>query len=81
MDCALSDQESLCDGSDGQAWQPCAQLNIARTKFEAVVVPANPQAGRIKQQIWILGGKNSQSQRIDVIEMYDESANSWNIIP
>jgi len=56
-------------------------LNVARTKFQAVIVPENRQAGRIKQQIWILGGKNAQSQRIDVIEMYDEGTDAWNIIP
>ena len=28
-----------------------------------------------------MGGKNSQSQRIDVIEMYDEGTDAWNIIP
>jgi hypothetical protein len=43
-----------------QNWQECASLSIARTKFQAVVVPFSLEAGKpLKQTSFILGGKNS----------------------
>ena len=45
----LEDEESVIfPAMNNTGWSQCAQLNVARTKFEAVIVPENRQAGRIK---------------------------------
>lgn len=56
-------------------WKPVGKLNVARTKFQAVVVPKS--LNRPTDQVWILGGKNQFSQRIDSIEIYDSRAETW----
>ena len=41
-------------------WQQMASLQIARTKFQAVVVPFSLSLGKpLHQTIFILGGKNA----------------------
>ena len=66
-------------------------MNIARTKFQAVVVPfnvidiVNQQSSQIMpvkrqkngQFLMLFGGKNSDSTRIDSIEVYDHYQNKW----
>lgn len=52
-------------------WVMAGDLNVARTKFQAVVLPRWTKVNRMRDQLWILGGKNAQSQRIDSIEIYD----------
>jgi hypothetical protein len=50
------------------------KLNVPRTKFGAVEI-----IDSVRKTFVVLGGKNSQSQRISTAEMYDCQSDQWTI--
>jgi hypothetical protein len=58
------------------AWQQMhAKLNFPRTKFGAVEI-IDPT----RKTFLVLGGKNSQSQRISAAEVYDCESDEWTVV-
>jgi len=57
-------------------WQQMqSKLNFPRTKFGAVEI-IDPT----RKTFLVLGGKNSQSQRISTAEVYDCESDEWTVV-
>lgn len=79
-DSILNTVERIQLGGGGHhAWEYVPSIPIARTKFQAVVVPKFKlyDAKHSTQCLFVFGGKNAESQRIDSIDIFDPLENKW----
>ena len=68
----MNSVERIKLGDEDSEWTEVAPLPTARTKFQAVAVPDFKLYGSDPIScLFILGGKNSKSERIENIEIFD----------